>query len=83
MDNGSIEASSSDDLEGEQCMDSLVPVDVFEKLLTPDIVSRIWKKTNCYGEQYIDHHIDHLAANPRARAHNFVQRQFSLVEIYR
>ena len=59
------------------------PVEVFQELLTPLMVQSILDQTNMYGQQYVASHREHLQNHPRARAHDFIRRPFSLNEIYR
>ena len=59
------------------------PVEVFQELLTPPMVQSILDQTNMYGQQYVASHREHLQNHPRARAHDFIRRPFSLNEIYR
>ena len=59
------------------------PVEVFQELLTSPMVQSILDQTNMYGQQYVASHREHLQNHPRARAHDFIRRPFSLNEIYR
>ena len=43
------------------------PVEVFEELFTPEISTNILAQTNQYAQQYVEGHMSHLDAHPRAR----------------
>ena len=44
--------------------------------------NEILKQTNLYGQQYLQSHVDYLHEHPRARAHDFSKRTFTLGELY-
>ena len=42
------------------------PVDIFDELLTPEIVKDIQNETNTYANQYVNSHCEYLDLHPRA-----------------
>ena len=48
---------------------------------TPSLENEILKQTNLYGEQYVASHQDHLLSHPRVRAHSFIYRKFTVIEL--
>ena len=59
------------------------PIDFFKLFFTDVTFDEILVETNRYGDQYVDSHQEHLAAHKRARAHNFIQKCFSIGELYK
>ena len=59
------------------------PVDFFNLFFTNSTFDTILEETNRYGHQYVGSHQEYLAAHKRARAHNFIQKSFTLSELFR
>ena len=51
-------------------------------LWTDTLSNEILKQTNLYGQEYLQSRVDYLHEHPRARAHDFSKRRFTLRELY-
>ena len=67
----------TEDISGDK------PVDIYQKFITDNMIQLILRKTNLYGDQYVDSRINFLQQHPHAMAHSFIRCKFTAQEITR